>query len=128
MYFLLTLQHPPNPYDRVLGVIEQIDPLIPVEGLNPRVTPALSQLIHATMDINRENRPVSATAMRVMLKSAHVLKDTYISSNTASHVQGLIEAKRRRLRKLEQQEARYGTACPPHILTEIEDIRVEIGE
>lgn len=128
LYFLLTSELPLSSYDRAAHMMAGRDYLIPLEELNPQLTPALSQLVLRTMSIDPERRPPSATAMRAMLRSAHSLKGTSISSSTASHVQGLIEAKRRRLRILEQQAATFGTACPPHILTEIEDIRVEIGE
>ena len=38
------------------------------------------------------------------------------------------ESKMRRLRILEDQQARMGVLTPPHIIMEIEDLRKELGE
>ncbi|HRV94825.1 MAG TPA: hypothetical protein P5526_21880, partial [Anaerolineae bacterium] len=41
-------------------------------------------------------------------------------------LQNLIHHHRRRLQKLREQQAHFGSYTPPHILTEIEDIEQEI--
>lgn len=40
----------------------------------------------------------------------------------------ILDTKRRRLRVLEEQKAQFGNLCPPHIITEIEDLQREIAE
>ena len=40
----------------------------------------------------------------------------------------VIVAKKRRLEKLEEQAAIKGISTPPEVMTEIEDLRREIGE
>src|SRR5262245_41939076 len=40
----------------------------------------------------------------------------------------LLNAKRRRVQILEEQRAQFGLHCPPHIITEIEDLQREITE
>src|SRR4051812_19598246 len=44
------------------------------------------------------------------------------------HWHELIAIKKRRRRKLERQEAKYGLNCPPEIQTEIEDLTREIKD
>lgn len=44
------------------------------------------------------------------------------------HLQAMIRNHKRRLQKLQQQEARYGNDVPPHIETEIEDKEAAIAE
>jgi uncharacterized coiled-coil protein SlyX len=44
------------------------------------------------------------------------------------HIERLISAHKRRLEDLEIKAATYGTATPPEITTEIEDIRLEIAK
>jgi hypothetical protein len=43
------------------------------------------------------------------------------------HAKNLLQTKQRRLWKLEEQAARHGPDCPPHITLEIEDLRREIA-
>jgi tetratricopeptide (TPR) repeat protein len=43
------------------------------------------------------------------------------------HAKDLLQTKQRRLWKLEEQAARHGPDCPPHITLEIEDLRREIA-
>src|SRR6266496_3253012 len=43
-----------------------------------------------------------------------------------AHIHLLIKERRRRLRPLEVQEAKYGKDCPPHVINEIQDIYNEI--
>ena len=50
---------------------------------------------------------------------------------TSAHHQATddtLDIKRRRLRVLKEQAARYGQQCPPHIILEIEDLRKDIGD
>jgi tetratricopeptide (TPR) repeat protein len=49
-------------------------------------------------------------------------------SNDWQHAKALLQTKQRRLWKLEEQAARHGPDCPPHITLEIEDLRREIAE
>lgn len=46
--------------------------------------------------------------------------------NDWQHIRDLLNTKRRRLWKLEEQAARLGPQCPVHITLEIEDLRKEI--
>src|SRR5687767_9174166 len=46
--------------------------------------------------------------------------------NNPSHVRKLAEAQKRRLEVLELQAAELGNAAPPHIVTEIEDLRSQL--
>ena len=50
-----------------------------------------------------------------------------MDSEEAEHLRALIKILRRRLHVLEEQAARYGLQCPPHIQTEIEDIKERIA-
>jgi tetratricopeptide (TPR) repeat protein len=43
------------------------------------------------------------------------------------HAKDLLQTRQRRLWKLEEQAARHGPDCPPHITLEIEDLRREIA-
>jgi tetratricopeptide (TPR) repeat protein len=49
-------------------------------------------------------------------------------SNDWQHIKDLLQTKKRRLWKLEEQAARHGPDCPPHITLEIEDLLREIAE
>ena len=49
------------------------------------------------------------------------------ASTEAMHVQRLIDINTNRLKVLEQQAAHFGNYAPPHILTEIDTMRLEIA-
>lgn len=51
-----------------------------------------------------------------------------ISAEERLHLEALLEEKRKRLQKLEIQEAKLGDASPPHLTNEIEDLLSEIAE
>lgn len=51
----------------------------------------------------------------------------YYNDKANQHRLRLLELHRRRLYKLEEQEATFGSSCPPHILMEIEDISSRIS-
>lgn len=42
--------------------------------------------------------------------------------------ESIIDIKKRRLRRLEEQQARKGHDTPPDVVMEIEDLRRELGE
>jgi hypothetical protein len=50
------------------------------------------------------------------------------SKDMPQNAQTVIIAKKRRLEKLEERQAIMGISTPPEVLTEIEDLRREIGE
>lgn len=50
----------------------------------------------------------------------------FLEAITESKAPDVFTVKKRRLRILQEQSARYGTACPPHIIIEIEDLQREI--
>src|SRR4051812_21829403 len=49
-----------------------------------------------------------------------------MDDDARGHLQAIKEKLTRRQRQLELQRAQFGTAVPPHIVTEIEDIEAEI--
>jgi serine/threonine protein kinase len=51
----------------------QADPLLPADQVNPEVSPLIAQILSQALSMNRRNRPVSAAAMRHMLREAFPL-------------------------------------------------------
>jgi hypothetical protein len=55
-------------------------------------------------------------------------KQQTIDENQRKHLEALRQDHQRRLNVLERQAAQFGLHAPPHIVTEIEDIRAKIAE
>ncbi|MEM8532867.1 MAG: hypothetical protein AAGF95_18615 [Chloroflexota bacterium] len=50
-----------------------------------------------------------------------------MNADDRTHLNELIVASTKRLQKLKLQAAEFGTHCPPHVQTEIEDIQQQIA-
>jgi len=78
-----------------------------------------------------ETPPVPRAIEAPNAVAAPKVSDTSTGSGAkagAQELQSIIEIKKRRLRLLEEQQARKGHDIEPHVLMEIEDLRREIGE
>lgn len=69
LYHFLAGQKPPDALTRAASLLNnQSDPLNPAHELNPYVPEAISSVLHATLSLNPDNRPASATVMRKALQ------------------------------------------------------------
>lgn len=81
LYHLVTNVAPTDALSRASAVLNgQPDPLLPADEVNPHVSAAAAAILTSAMALNREQRPVSAAAMRKALAgvrwtSAPVSKD-----------------------------------------------------
>jgi formylglycine-generating enzyme required for sulfatase activity len=111
LYHLLTGVPPkdaPTRFDALED--EQPDPLTPIQGINPLVSPAVATVIHRAMAVSRKGRPANATAMRRALHEA---------------VEETQRAEAERLDNLEQEQRRAEEVARLHAEAEAARRRAE---
>ncbi|MFL6215053.1 MAG: protein kinase domain-containing protein [Blastocatellia bacterium] len=71
LHHLLTNLTPPSALTRAIAIAnQQPDPLRPANEMNPQVKPAVAQVLMQALALMREQRPVTADAMRRALSDA----------------------------------------------------------
>jgi serine/threonine protein kinase len=81
VYHLLTGYQPPDALTRVADITDgQVDPLRPIDKLNPAVPPSVAALFSQAMSLNRDMRPPSAADMRKILRMARGDNSSFTSS------------------------------------------------
>lgn len=77
LYYLLTGTRPPDALTRATAVLNnQPDPLLPANEVTRLVPPDVASVLSQAMSQNREQRPMSAAAMRQMLRATHTANST----------------------------------------------------
>lgn len=71
LYYLLTREMPPQATTRLL-----LDPLRPIQTLNPQIPHSIADILHKAMKIDRSDRFSSANEMRTQLRQVNPLIDT----------------------------------------------------
>lgn len=105
-----------RPVSNILSIIRAKDD---VNALVFKIEVA-EQIQHSLIELQSNNDKVVAPVYET--------HSTPLQPDDRKHLREILRAKERRLEVLELQQAQHGTQTPPHIVTEVADLRKEIAQ
>ncbi|MEN3334124.1 MAG: eukaryotic-like serine/threonine-protein kinase [Blastocatellia bacterium] len=79
LYRLMAYTSPPDALRRATTVLNgESDPLEPANQINPHIAASVAKVLHGAMDLKRDARPATASAMRQALREASRVSETAV--------------------------------------------------